>query len=500
MRRTCIGVLLALLLPLPPCSAAASRPPAIVLVYATAETTTSAEVVWNTDVASDSLVQYSFVDPVPADAPRIYVAAPVTVHEVPLGGLVPGALYHFKVTSCAKRGCSTATGSFETYPSCPDTVPAVAGGWENVPSPDVGGSAALDNELLGVDLVTEDEAWAVGWAQAPGAPPYVKRTLTQFFDGRSWSLVDSPNPVNDVQSVLYAVAGTSASDVWAVGSTHDGTLPSRTLIEHWDGRAWTIVASPSPDIQLNELRAVTALSENDAWAVGFRGSARPETPLETLVLHWDGASWSEVASPNVPGGANQLFAIGAISDRNLWAVGSVAGAPLALHWEGSGWSVASPGPGSGLSTEKLTGVSGTAAHDVWAVGDGRGIFSNQLFATLRHWDGKRWTERICRAGSDSNPPDGYEGGGPDAYLTGISAAAADDVWAVGVRGSGPMVLHWDGSAWTAVVHPRAYPDAAVLRAVATSRGGTAWAVGLAIEVDPSGATSPQQTRTDRYSP
>jgi hypothetical protein len=103
-------------------------------------------------------------------------------------------------------------------------------------------------------------------------------------------------------------------------------------------------------------------------------------------------------------------------------------------------------------------------------------------------------------GSDSNPPDGYEGGGPDAYLSGVSAGAGDDVWAVGVRGSGPMILHWDGTAWTAVLHPRAYPDAAALRAVATSSTGVVWGVGLEVEVDPSGSTSPQHTLTDRFVP
>ena len=103
MRRTCIAVSL-LLLPGIPCWAAPSRPPTIVLVYATAETTTSAEVVWNTDVVSDSLVQYSIFDPVPTDAPRIYLPAPVGVPQVPLEGLRTGSLYHFKVTSCAICG------------------------------------------------------------------------------------------------------------------------------------------------------------------------------------------------------------------------------------------------------------------------------------------------------------------------------------------------------------------------------------------------------------
>ena len=483
-----------------PLWAAPTRTPTILQTYATAETTSSVEVVWNTDVSSDSLVQYSSTHAVPpADAPRVYSPSQVSVHQVQLEGLLPGALYHYKVTSCTRRGCSSASGSFETFPICPDTVPPVSGDWENVLSPNVGGTSAVDNELLAVDMVTDDEAFAVGWSQAPGEPPFVKRTLIQIFDGRSWHLVSSPNPGGDVQSMLHGVSGTALNDVWAVGSSHDGTLPSRTLIEHGGLSGWSIVPSPSPDIQLNELRGVTAVSASEAWAVGFRGGTQPDTPLETLILRWDGTSWSLVPSPNLPTGANQLFGIASISPRDIWAVGAAGGAPLALHWDGSLWSVVPLSVGSGLSTERLVGVSGAAWNDVWAVGEGRGIFSNQVFATLRHWDGKRWTERVCRAASDSNPPDGYEGGGPDAYFTGISGAAGDDVWAVGVRGSGPFILHWDGAAWTTVQHPRAFPNSAALRGVSAS-AGRAWTVGLEIEVDPSGSVSPRRTLTDRFGP
>jgi hypothetical protein len=144
------------------------------------------------------------------------------------------------------------------------------------------------------------------------------------------------------------------------------------------------VSSPSPDKQFNELRGVAALSANDVWAVGYRGGTKSETPIETFILHWNGTVWTQVTSPNVPTGANQLFGITAIATNDIWAVGSIAGAPLALHWNGSTWNVVNVAVGSGLSTEKLNAVSGKAANDVWAVGDGKGIFTNQTFATIMH--------------------------------------------------------------------------------------------------------------------
>ncbi|HEU4479657.1 MAG TPA: fibronectin type III domain-containing protein, partial [Pyrinomonadaceae bacterium] len=207
-------------------------------LYATAETNTSAAVVWNTNVASDSRVQYSTTNPVPASAPNLYSATQVTYHEFALDGLTPGTLYFYKVTSCAKRTCVTATGSFETYPSCPDVVAPVSGSWQRALSPNVSGSALVTNQLLGVDALSDSDVWAVGWSQDPNGPPYAKRTLIQHFDGSSWNIVPSPNPLSDTQSVLNSVSGTSANDVWAVGSTHDGTFPGRTLIQHWDGTEW----------------------------------------------------------------------------------------------------------------------------------------------------------------------------------------------------------------------------------------------------------------------
>src|SRR5262245_39087728 len=58
-------------------SAAPVRAPKITLSYATAETATSASVIWNTNAASDSLLQYSTSNPVPANATQVYVATPV---------------------------------------------------------------------------------------------------------------------------------------------------------------------------------------------------------------------------------------------------------------------------------------------------------------------------------------------------------------------------------------------------------------------------------------
>ena len=155
---------------------------------------------------------------------RLYSPAQVTVHDIPLTGLAPGTLYFYRVTSCNKRGCATASGSFDTFPSCPDVVPPISGSWQRQLSPNV--SCALRSRTSAErSTLSSTDAWVVGWAQDPNGPPYLKRTLTEHFDGNTWSIVTSPNVPNDTQSVLYSVSGSSANDVWAVGATHNGTLP-----------------------------------------------------------------------------------------------------------------------------------------------------------------------------------------------------------------------------------------------------------------------------------
>jgi hypothetical protein len=48
-----------------------------------------------------------------------------------------------------------------------------------------------------------------------------------------------------IGGALFSVAATSADNAWAVGYTGSGP-DSRTLLAHWNGRAWTQVTDPSP--------------------------------------------------------------------------------------------------------------------------------------------------------------------------------------------------------------------------------------------------------------
>jgi hypothetical protein len=157
--------------------------------------------------------------------------------------------------------------------------------------------------LNGVAAIAPDDVWAVG-STLLNYTNVVPRI--EHFDGTSWSKVSGPPAPGD--ATLAGVAGTSSTDVWAVG-----TSAGATWVEHWDGARWRAVSSPNPNPGVsNVLFAVAALSPTDAYAVGAgidgydaadgRAAAAPDisTPQATIVLHWDGSRWRNVADASVP--------------------------------------------------------------------------------------------------------------------------------------------------------------------------------------------------------
>src|SRR5262249_36987869 len=92
---------------------------------------------------------------------------------------------------------------------------------------------------------------------------------------------------------LEGIAAISANDIWAVGVTSSGTLT-----EHWDGKNWKIVASPSPG-QNNQLLGVTALSDSTVAAVGSQVSSTTGT-IPLILQNAESAPRTRAATTNMP--------------------------------------------------------------------------------------------------------------------------------------------------------------------------------------------------------
>ena len=121
-----------------------------------------------------------------------------------------------------------------------------------------------------------------------------------------------PNALNGVSCV-------ATDDCWAVGITTPNE--NQSLIQHWDGEAWSLVPSPNsgPDFA-NVLFNVDCLAADECWAVGYH---KPQPWLQNLMLRWDGERWSIAASPNsAPGQTNTLRAITCAPQEGCWAIGN----------------------------------------------------------------------------------------------------------------------------------------------------------------------------------
>lgn len=219
------------------------------------------------------------------------------------------------------------------------------------------------SDLTAIAATSATDIWAVGYISTP----QLDQPLVEHWNGTAWSIVTSAGVTGD-ENYFTGITAISANDAWAVGYSYTGgSYP--TLTEHWDGTAWSIVASPSPSVVTNHLTSVSATSTADVWAVGF--ASTNQNGDNTLIEHWNGAAWSVVASPNGASNENALYGVTALSATNAWAVGDASTATadqtLIEHWNGFTWSI-SASPNVGASNNILQAVSAVSARQVWTVG------------------------------------------------------------------------------------------------------------------------------------
>jgi plastocyanin len=288
------------------------------------------------------------------------------------------------------------------------------GQWVTVPVPAPGTGGAY---LRGVGGSSGTDVWAIGYQiTRTGA----NKTLIEHYDGTSWTILPSPNPAS-LASYLSAVIAVAMNDVWAVGHYLDNGGVYRTLVEHWDGTSWMIVSSPNAGNGDNALNGIAAASSNDIWAVGYQSSA-PGASSSTLVLHFDGTSWTIVPSPNPGGLTSSLAGVVAMADGRIWAAGfyydGTQGRTLLLHGDTSGFETV---PGEDFPSEGnvLNGIAASGSGDIFAAGYHYPNGTSDYQGLIEHYDGTQW-RRVSSAQGASY-----------TYLSGITAQPGGAAWAVG---------------------------------------------------------------------
>jgi hypothetical protein len=280
-----------------------------------------------------------------------------------LGGELNGvvALASSNVWAVGQMNSTSTAGGF------PITVPLIehwnGTQWNVVASPNP--SPVLGAQLLGVAAISANNIFAVGTGD-----------LVEHWDGAKWSIVASR--AFSSGGTLNAVSADSSTDVWAVGANSNGT----PQVLHFNGQAWSQVTPVFPTNSGPSFptifHGVTALSPTNVWAVGTSRVNTYPFPENALIEHFDGKTWSIVSSPNPEPGLTLpesfgLVGIAAISANNIWAVGTYNDAntgldlPLTEHWDGTKWSIiTSPNVIGELNV--LSGVTALGNGTVVAVG------------------------------------------------------------------------------------------------------------------------------------
>ncbi|MET9904442.1 hypothetical protein [Streptomyces sp. NPDC006446] len=216
--------------------------------------------------------------------------------------------------------------------------------WEREPLPEALGTS--DYPPILHEVGTESL-----WLQ-PQPQAYEEDGLNSWaqWDGTRWSAVPNPPPGN-----VGDFEAKGPDDVWA--------LTDERAARHWDGTRWTTTRLPYGASDL------AVVGRDDVWAVGSR-STGPGTELgsgerysQPASMHWDGASWKPVETPQarfeepIPpepsAGLGQVFALAGGEVRaygnNSFNHGEVENEPadefIRLRWDGSQWVEQEPAPG-----------------------------------------------------------------------------------------------------------------------------------------------------------
>jgi len=308
--------------------------------------------------------------------------------------------------------------------------------WHTVPGPAV--PAADNGNLSGVGMSGPSSGWAVGFT-LPTSPPGAHFTpLIARWDGRRWQAAPLPTGANRAGR-LDGIAALSASNVWAVGSVNR----SAPLIIHWNGHRWARVpAAPVPGYVDTELLGIAAASPSDVWAVGETENTANQA--RTVTEHWNGRTWTLVPSPS-EGTLSGLSAVAVTSNHQAWAVGgsfATTSRPFVLHWNGHAWRRAAT---PRARNAELDGVAAVSPSQVWAVGNTES--GNRRLPYALRWNGHAWRPVLVPAG---RAPGGSQLNSV-AVLRGGHLAAVG--YNLGLHTTSALYARWNGRRWSVAAGP-----------------------------------------------
>jgi hypothetical protein len=312
-------------------------------------------------------------------------------------------------------------------------------------------TAQPQSVLDGVSCTSPSACIAVGVRAGHNAQD---RTIAEAWNGQAWSLQSPVNPRTNRPDNFSSISCASPTLCFAAGSIGSFNNAShQTLIEMWNGTAWSVQVLGSPKNAQNQFfSSVSCGGPSSCVAVGDEHDNTGQMPLG-LSEHWDGTTWSAVPTA-VPAGASvtSMFGVSCGSPDSCTAVGQVGdpdggGGTLAEHFDGQKWTI-EPTPAFPPSAQPQLLAVSCSGTDCMAVG--RKLSGNGFAPIAESFNGHSWS-----LVSLATPA------GSVAFTLGaISCASPASCYAVGASGtqSAPgstLTEQWNGHSWAVVASPSA---------------------------------------------
>jgi hypothetical protein len=145
---------------------------------------------------------------------------------------------------------------------------------------------SMNGQLAADACATRSACLAVGHGDSGFA-------LSQLWNGSKWLAEKPVQPAGVTASAFEAVSCPGTACV-AVGNDGTAGSPVVSLAEGWTGTRWTVEPTPNPSgATFTFLQGVACISATNCWAAGEWGGSA--TGPNTLIEHWNGSAWSITA-------------------------------------------------------------------------------------------------------------------------------------------------------------------------------------------------------------
>jgi hypothetical protein len=252
---------------------------------------------------------------------------------------------------------------------------------------------AQTSSLTGISCTSTTACSAVGqfvtWKQ-------LSIVLVERWDGLRWRRERVATPPGYHEGMLNDIACTSEKSCTAVGETDTNPNVTYSLVEHWNGKTWSL--QPLVSSPMSDLSGVACPTEHACIAVGTGLLDTGGVVCnQAIATSWNGRAWStqvlyqptlDQCTFSFPG----LRDVSCPSPGLCTAVGCVGGdsspdEPLAFGLHGATWTDQNPPiPSADGGFDSVSCALATACTAVGSNGDGTAPFTEA-------WHGTGWSQR-----------------------------------------------------------------------------------------------------------